>query len=110
VRWNDRPDLPRIGVRHEPFDSSWFPQDFIGRAQTWWANIELMRDEDHTRGFLDRHQNKILFGSDCDDHVGMGPKCSGSQTIAAIRKLATNKAAERKILFENAKNVFRGLV
>ena len=67
----------------------------------------LTRDEDHTRGFLDRHQNKILYGSDCDDRVGMGPGCSGSQTIAAIRKLAPNKVAERKILFENAKKLFR---
>lgn len=128
-----------------------FPKtNFIGHAQTWWANIDknhadqavlypkwkvtsggltdryladypnmfadmsagsglnaLTRDEDHTRGFLDRHQNKILYGSDCDDHVGMGPKCSGSQTIAAIRKLAPNKVAERKIFFENAKKLFR---
>lgn len=69
----------------------------------------LSRDEDHARGFLDRHQAKILFGSDCDDRVGSGPECQGSQTIAAIRKLAPNKAAERKILYENAKNLFRGL-
>lgn len=67
----------------------------------------LTRDEDHTRGFLDRHQNKILYGSDCDDRVGMGAACSGSQTIAAIRKFAPNKAAEQKILFENAKKLFR---
>lgn len=67
----------------------------------------LTRDEDHTRGFLDRHQNKILYGSDCDDRVGKGTACSGSQTIAAIRKLAPNKAAERKILFENAKKLFK---
>ncbi len=67
----------------------------------------LTRDEDHARGFLDRHQDKILFGSDCDDRVGAGPGCQGSQTIAAIRKLAPNKSAERKILYENAKKVFR---
>jgi len=68
----------------------------------------LTRDEDHARGFLDRHQAKILYGSDCDDRVGSGAACSGSQTIAAIRKLAPNKAAERKILYENAKSVFMG--
>ena len=67
----------------------------------------LRRDEEHTRGFLDRHQNKILYGSDCDDRVGTGAACSGSQTLATIRKLAPNKAAERKILYENAKNLFR---
>jgi predicted TIM-barrel fold metal-dependent hydrolase len=67
----------------------------------------LTRDEDHTRGFLDRHQDKILYGSDCDDRVGSGSACQGSQTIAAIRKLAPHKTAERKILYENAKKLFQ---
>jgi len=67
----------------------------------------LTRDEDHTRGFLDRHQNKILYGSDCADVEGQGAKCQGAQTIAAIRRLAPNKAAERKILYENARALFR---
>ncbi|MBI5757267.1 MAG: amidohydrolase family protein [Planctomycetales bacterium] len=123
--------------------------NFIGHAQTWWANIDkhhadqkvlypkgtvtaggltdryltdyqnmfadmsagsglnaLTRDEEHARGFLDRHQNKILYGSDCNDPVGSGTACQGSQTIAAIRKLAPNKTVERKILYENAKKMF----
>jgi uncharacterized protein len=126
--------------------------NFIGHAQTWWANIDrnhtdqtvlypkgkvtaggltdryltdypnmfadmsagsglnaLTRDEDHAREFLDRHQSKILFGSDCDDRAGAGPACQGSQTIAAIRKLAPNKAVERKIFYENAKKLFRSI-
>ncbi len=66
----------------------------------------LTRDEDHARGFLDRHQEKILFGSDCNDHTGKIPDCQGVQTIAAVRKLSPNKAVERKILYENAKRVF----
>lgn len=70
----------------------------------------LTRDEDHARGFLDRHQAKILYGSDCDDRAGSGPGCSGSLAIAAIRKLAPHKMAERKILFENAKTLFLGRV
>ncbi|MEZ6110191.1 MAG: amidohydrolase family protein [Pirellulaceae bacterium] len=124
--------------------------NFIGHAQTWWANIDknhtdqkvlypkgpvtpggltdryladypnmfadmsagsglnaLTRDEDHTRGFLDRHQDKILYGSDCADAVGTGSACQGAQTIATIRRLAPNKTAERKILYENAKKLFR---
>lgn len=68
----------------------------------------LARDEDHARGFLDRHQDKILYGSDCADPEGSGPKCQGAQTIAAIRKLAPNKTAERKILHDNAKKLFAG--
>lgn len=123
--------------------------NFIGHAQTWWANIDakaeqavlypkgpvtpggitdrllrnypnmfadmsagsglnaLLRDEDHARGFLDRHQDKLLYGSDCNDAVGEGAKCSGSQQLATIRRLAPNKQAERKILFENAKRVLK---
>ena len=127
-----------------------FPKtNFIGHAQTWWANIDanhndqsmlyprgkvtaggltdkllrdypnvfadmsagsglnaLERDEDHARGFLERHQDKILYGSDCDDHVGSGEKCQGAKTIAAVRRLSTGKAIERKILYENAKRLF----
>jgi predicted TIM-barrel fold metal-dependent hydrolase len=124
--------------------------NFIGHAQTWWANIDknhtdqsvlypktkvtpggltdrwltqypnlygdlsagsglnaLLRDEDHTRGFLERHQDKLLYGSDCNDTIGRGPGCQGAQTIVAIRRLSASKAVERKLLHENAKKLFR---
>ena len=127
-----------------------FPKtNFIGHAQTFWANIDkdhdwknlypkgpvvpggltdrylsdypnmyadmsagsglnaLTRDEEHAKGFFDRHQDKILYGSDCADHLGRGKGCQGADTIAAIRKLAPNKAVERKILFDNAKKLLR---
>jgi predicted TIM-barrel fold metal-dependent hydrolase len=67
----------------------------------------LTRDEEHARGFLDRHQDKILYGSDCADHLGLGAACQGGKTIAAVRKLAPSKAAERKILHGNAQKMFR---
>jgi len=124
--------------------------NFIGHAQTWWANIDknhvdqtvlypkgkvtlggitdrllgdypnmfgdcsagsglnaLTRDGDFTPGFLERHQNKLVFGSDCEDAVGSGEKCQGAQIIAAIRRFAPNKAIERKILYENAKKLLK---
>jgi predicted TIM-barrel fold metal-dependent hydrolase len=67
----------------------------------------MLRDEGHARDFLKRHQDKLLFGSDCNDREGAGPKCQGSQTIAAIRRLAPDKQAERKILYGNAKRVMK---
>jgi predicted TIM-barrel fold metal-dependent hydrolase len=67
----------------------------------------LTRDEDHAREFLRRHQDKILYGSDCADPDGSGAACQGAQTIAALRRLAPAKAIERKILFENAKKLMR---
>ena len=67
----------------------------------------LTRDEEHTHGFMDRHQNKLIFGSDCNDQVGTGQACIGSQTIATVRRLAPSKVIERKLLCENARRVFR---
>ena len=124
--------------------------NFIGHAQTWWANIDkdnkdqnvlyprtkispggltdqllsdypniygdfsagsgfnsLTRDEDRTPEFLKKHQDRLLFGSDCSDRNGPGPDCVGSKTIAAIRRLSPEKSIERKLLYENAKKLFK---
>jgi predicted TIM-barrel fold metal-dependent hydrolase len=67
----------------------------------------LLRDEEHSRGFLERHQDKLVYGSDCDDRVGEGTACSGSQCLAAIRRLAPNAGVVSKILHGNATRVLR---
>jgi hypothetical protein len=67
----------------------------------------LTRDEAFTRDFLQRHHRKLLYGSDCSDHDGGGPKCQGAQTIAAIRRLAPTPAIARRLLYENARALFR---
>ena len=125
--------------------------NFLGHAQTWWANVDrsyrddeknlypkgpitpggltdrylsdypnmfgdlsagsglnaLTRDEAFTRDFLARHQDKLVFGSDCSDHEGAGEKCQGAQTIAAVRRLAASREIERKLLYGNARKLFR---
>ena len=67
----------------------------------------LTRDEDFTRDFLVRHQDKLVYGSDCADREGGSAACQGGRTIAAIRKLAASKEVERKLLYGNAKRLFR---
>ena len=67
----------------------------------------MTRDEEHAREFLKRHQDKLLFGSDCNDKVGEGTRCQGAQILTAIRKLAPSKEIERKILHGNAKKLLR---
>ena len=67
----------------------------------------LRRDEDFTRDFLTRHRDKLLFGSDCSDRDGGGPACLGASIIATIRRLSADRQIERKLLYENAKTVFR---
>jgi predicted TIM-barrel fold metal-dependent hydrolase len=65
------------------------------------------RDEDYARQFIQRHQDKLVFGSDCNDLDGQGSKCSGAQMIAAVRRLSPSKEIERKLLYRNAKRMFR---
>ena len=67
----------------------------------------LTRDEEFARDFIVRHQDKLVYGSDCSDHVGSGTACQGAQTIATIRRLSPNKAVERKLLYGNARKLFR---
>jgi predicted TIM-barrel fold metal-dependent hydrolase len=125
--------------------------NFIGHAQTWWANIDqayvndpknlypkgkvtaggltdrylgdypnmfgdisagsgenaFKRDPDHARGFFARHQDKLLYGSDCNDPTGEPAVCSGARQITQVRMFSPNKQAERKVLYENAKKLFR---
>ncbi len=67
----------------------------------------LIRDEDHARAFFARHQDKLLYGSDCSDPVGRGPACSGSLQILSVKRFAPDKQAERKILYGNARRVLK---
>lgn len=125
--------------------------NFIGHAQTWWANIDaanvddprnlyptgkvkpggltdkylrdypnlfgdlsagsglgaFARDPEHGAAFLLRHQDKLMYGSDCSDATAVPAQCSGIRQLQQIRRLVTDKAAERKILHGNAKRLFR---
>jgi uncharacterized protein len=65
------------------------------------------RDPEHGAAFIERHQNKLLYGSDCNDWVGEGEKCSGAQQIAMMKKLAPDPKIQRKIFWENSAKLFR---
>lgn len=67
----------------------------------------LTRDEEHAREFLRRHQDKLLYGSDCNDKAGSGSACLGWRIIHAVRKLAPDEGIRRKIFRANARKVFR---
>ncbi|MFA5244137.1 MAG: amidohydrolase family protein [Pedobacter sp.] len=124
--------------------------NFIGHAQTWWADIDqlhtdpnilypktkvtpggltdrllseypnlygdfsagsglgsLTRDEEQASRFIERHQDKLLFGSDCSDKIGAGKSCLGANIIASIKRISPSKEIERKVLYGNAKSLFK---
>ena len=86
---------------------------YLSDYPNMWADISagsglnsMLRDEAHARWFLNHFQDKVLFGSDCNDVVGRGPTCQGWLTIHTIKRLA-GKPAQRKILHDNAQGLFR---
>ncbi len=67
----------------------------------------MLRDEAHARSFLDRHQDQLLWASDCPDSDGEGEGCIGFKGLAAVRRLASNPTVGRKILYENAARLLK---
>jgi predicted TIM-barrel fold metal-dependent hydrolase len=67
----------------------------------------MARDEEHARGFLDRHQDKLIWASDCSDSAGEGDDCIGATSQALVRRLAPNPEALEKILHRNAERLLK---
>jgi predicted TIM-barrel fold metal-dependent hydrolase len=75
------------------------------------CNNFLNRDSDFTAGFLNRHQDKLIFGSDCPCSDGRGGgntnpsprlhgKCIARETLAALRGMSKPEVF-RKIRWHN---------
>lgn len=67
----------------------------------------MLRDEEHAIGFLGRHQDRLLWASDCNDALGHGENCIGSKGLATVRRLAPSAAIARKILAGNAQRLLK---
>ena len=69
------------------------------------CNNFLSRDPEFAAGFLERHQDKLVFGSDCQCQDGHGAgtannRCVARATLTALKTLAS-PAVVRKITWEN---------
>lgn len=67
----------------------------------------LARDEEHARAFLLRHQDKLMFGSDCQDPDGKDDRCVGTKQLAALSRLVDDAKVRDKILYRNASRVLK---
>jgi len=85
------------------------------------GNNALSRDSEFTTGFLQRHEAKLIFGSDCGCADGKGGgvsqaanpaasrlsgKCVARETLTALRK-ALAPAAFRRVTWENAHRIYK---
>ncbi len=67
----------------------------------------LIRDEAHAVEFIKRHQDKLIYGSDCNDLIGRGPSCIGARTIEIIHRLIPERTTQDKLFSKNARRIIR---
>ncbi len=67
------------------------------------------RDEENGVAFFERHQDKLMYGSDCLDVAGTvdDKNCCGSKMIAMIHKLVKSDAVKAKLFAGNAKRIVK---
>jgi predicted TIM-barrel fold metal-dependent hydrolase len=85
------------------------------------GNNALSRDPEFTPGFLERHQDKLIFGSDCACADGKGGgisqgnnptasrmagKCVARETLTVLKRTAS-PAVFRKLAWDNAHKTYR---
>ena len=74
------------------------------------GNNFLMRDPEFAAGFVERHQNKLMFGSDCPCADGRGSdrggRCIARATLAQLKKLASADVF-RKIVWGNGNQLLK---
>ncbi|MBN9661624.1 MAG: amidohydrolase family protein [Acidobacteria bacterium] len=85
------------------------------------GNNALSRDPDFSRGFIERHKARLIFGSDCSCSDGKGKgisqnknpeasrlagKCVARETLALLQRLSTAKVF-RQITWENGSKLFK---
>lgn len=81
--------------------------NFYGDLSAGSGLNALLRDEELTKDFFRRHQNKLMYGSDCQDETTKDTRCSGIKCLETVKRLAPTKKVERKILYENARRVLK---
>jgi len=85
------------------------------------GNNALSRDTAYSRGFVARHKDKLIFGSDCSCADGKGSgvsqnnnpeaarlagKCVARETLGVLKSLATPEVF-RKVTWENGAKLFK---
>jgi predicted TIM-barrel fold metal-dependent hydrolase len=71
------------------------------------GNNGLTRDVGFARAFVRRHQDKILFGSDCICPTGAGPACITVRKLEALAALQLDEGVQAKIFRDNARRVLK---
>lgn len=72
----------------------------------------LTRDVEFARDFVNRHAQKLVWGSDCECRDGQGGGtergyCIAGRALAVLRALLPDQAARRRVLWQNGAKLAR---
>jgi uncharacterized protein len=118
--YHDEAIYPTGPVKRGGVTDKWlgdFPNLF-GDMSAVSANTALARDPEFTADFLTRHQDKLLFGSDCSCRDGHGAgydnpaaprmagKCVARETLTVLKQ-SSSPAMFQKLVWGNAHKLLR---
>lgn len=110
ARYNDSMGfLPKGGVTPGGLTDQWLKDypNFFGDLAAIEGNHFLTRDSEFAKDFLTRHQDKLLYGSDCPDQAGTGVTCVGAIKLNLLKQMFSSNSVRDKILFSNARRILR---
>jgi len=81
--------------------------NFHGDLSAGSGNNGLTRDRAFAADFVRRHQDKLMFGSDCPCSTGLGRGCGSQAKKAAINALGLDEKIREKILYSNARRLLK---
>jgi len=112
---------PQGPVKRGGFTDRWLAEypNLYGDVAAGSGNNSLNRDIEFAAGFVERHQDKLMFGSDCpcaDGHgkgqnqkfypVRLHGECLARNTLTTLKKIASSDVF-RKITWQNAARVLK---
>jgi uncharacterized protein len=80
---------------------------FWGDLSAGSGNGALTRDPDFSKGFLTRHQDKLMYGSDCFCPTGTGPQCHAAAKLRFLDQFCSTEEIRNKILSGNARRLLK---
>jgi uncharacterized protein len=81
--------------------------NFFGDLSSGSGNGALERDPEFMAEFLVRHQEKLVYGSDCPCRTGVGPICIAAVKQRLLKQMCPSQTVLEKLLFRNAKKIYR---
>lgn len=100
-------NYPRGRVTPGGLTDEWLTRypNLYGDLSATSGNTALLRDPDFAKDFVTRHQDKLMFGSDCPCASGAVASCWAVIKLVALNQLQLSDEVKRKVYLTNAQKL-----